>query len=486
MRTKSILLALILAGCEEPGTMITPPDMSQASGTIEVSGEIASNTTWTKNNSYVLTSHTFVTGGATLTIELGTVVKGRLGSSLVITRDGKINAVGTKAEPIVLTSDKAAGQRKKGDWGGLVLLGKAKINSGMEQPVEGFPATEARVNYGGTDDGHDCGKLKYVRIEFAGFEIAPGKEINSLTVGACGSATELDFIETHLGSDDGIEFFGGTANLKHAMISQPNDDGLDWDFGWSGKVQFVIIQQSKANGNAGYESDGNGNAPTATPLSNPTIYNVTMVGTGPGAAADKQLAMTLRRGTHGKLYNHIVLNFTDGVVDIVGPDSVAAAMSGNLLIHNSIFFGNVKQDGTDMCDINNMADGTEPAPVAMPKWGGCDDKLYVKNSMDMWVKSGADNSERGGDMAKMTLVEHDFFHGMNNFPATANLFSDPMLEDAASLTAPNFKPKAGSPALTAANAKTPPSDGFFDASATFIGAVGADDWTVGWTAYPEN
>jgi hypothetical protein len=508
MRMKSTLLALALvAGCGDGGgtTLDLSPnpnpdmagggntDMPGGGATIEVNGEIMGNTTWTKNNIYVLTSHVFVMSG-TLTIEAGTTVRGRVGSSLVITRDAKINAVGTASEPIVFTSDKAPGTRKAKDWGGVVLLGKASINVASEFLIEGFPPTETRVKYGvptgqTPDDAHDCGKIKYARIEFAGFEIAPTKEINSLTVGGCGSATELDFIQTHLGADDGAEFFGGTANIKHLVVTQANDDGLDWDFGWRGKVQFLVVQQSKANGNSAYESDGNVSAPTAMPYSNPTIYNVTLVGSGPGAAADTQLAMTLRRGTRGSMYNHIVMNFTNNVIDIAGADSTAAAKAGTLFVKNSIIFGNVNQDAMVMCVLDKTAPGTM---TQVASWGGCDD---VKG------EPSADKSEsplvagvQTADCANAAtpkncsdgsvgLVESDFFRGQGGHPATGNRFVDPQLENPSDLKAPNFKPKAGSPALTGGMA---PTDPFFDANATFVGAIGSDDWTAGWTAYPEN
>lgn len=473
----TLALPLALAGgCEGAGTTVdfgNMNDMMTGGGggeTVEVSGEITASTTWTKDKTYVLKSHVFVKDGATLKIEAGTQVLGTLGSSLVITTSGQIDAQGTAQEPIVFTSARPVGMRKSKDWGGVVLLGLAKINAGNgTQPIEGFPANEARVLYGGNDDTHDCGTLKYVRIEFAGFEIAPGKEINSLTVGGCGSGTTLDYVQTHLGADDGVEFFGGTANLKHAVITQANDDGLDWDFGWTGKVQFLIVQQSKANGNAAFEADGNGSAPAAMPYSNPTIYNATLVGSGPGAANDAQFGMVLRRNTRAAMYNFIVMSFLTNVIDIAGPESVEAAHSGALFVKNSLFFGNETQDQMTSCAYL----GGAMAPV----WGGCDDAPTEtsKDKMESRATSAVTNQ------TPATLVERDFFMQ----PSMHNRFGvDPMLGAPASLTAPDFKPAPGSPALT--DAATPPSDGFFDPDATFVGAIGATDWTAGWTAYPEN
>src|SRR5690606_13500288 len=135
------------------------------------SGEIASDTTWTADNTYVLTNLTYVAGGSTLTIEPGTVVQGREGSALVVTAGSRLVAEGTAEEPIVLTSAVAEGGRAPGDWGGVVLLGNAPINlPGGTNQIEGIDPTEDRGTYGGTDAAHDCGSLRYVRIEFAGFE----------------------------------------------------------------------------------------------------------------------------------------------------------------------------------------------------------------------------------------------------------------------------------------------------------------------------
>jgi len=443
----SLAAALGLAACGDDGgstpTIDAPlpidapvaTDGTPAPTRQDVNGEIAADTTWTADHIYVLKTHIFVRSG-TLTIKAGTLVLGDNGSSLVITNGAKIDVQGTAAAPVVMTSSQDAGSRLPGDWGGLVMLGRAPINvTGGTSQIEGFPAGTSGTSFGGTDAAHDCGKVNYLRVEFAGFELAPNNELNALTVGACGSATVIDHVQTHLGSDDGVEVFGGTVNLKHILVSQAQDDGLDWDFGWVGKAQFVIVQQSPFS-NEGFEADNNVNANDATPRSAPTIYNATLVGSdrAPGGANQKQMGMHLRRGTAGKMYNVIVASFADYPVDVDGT-STAAQTPANLFIKNSIFFDNGNQ--------TTWADPTDND-------GAFDEGAYFK----------AD---------------------------TGNLQVDPRISSALTLASPNFHPGAGSPALTATNAATPPGDGFFDATARYIGAVGgSDDWTIGWTAFPAN
>lgn len=443
----SLAAALGLAACGDDGNNTTPVDAPppidatpETDGTplptrVDVTGEITGDTTWTADHIYVLKTHIFVRSG-TLTIRPGTLILGDNGSSIVITSGAKIDVQGTAAAPVVMTSSQPAGSRLPGDWGGLVLLGLAPINvTGGTSQIEGFPAGTNGTQYGGTNAAHDCGKVNYLRVEFAGFELAPNNELNAFTVGACGSATQIDHVQAHLGSDDGVEVFGGTANLKHILVSQAQDDGLDWDFGWTGKAQFVIVQQSPFS-NEGFEADNNVNANDATPRSHPTIYNATLVGSdrAPGGANQKQMGMHLRRGTAGAIYNSIVTSFADFPVDVDGASTVAQTPA-NLFIKNTIFFDNGNQTG--------WADPTDND-------GGFDEGVYFK-----------------GEVTNKQL--------------------DPRITSALNLGSPQFHPGAGSPALTAANAATPPADGFFDATALYLGAVGGpDDWTLGWTSYPSN
>ncbi|RJO63491.1 MAG: hypothetical protein C4523_20350 [Myxococcales bacterium] len=411
--------------------------------TIEVNADITADATWAACNTYILKKHIFVEN-ATLTIEKGVTVKGESGSSLVIATSAKLLAEGDAANPIVFTSAQPEGSRAAGDWGGVVLLGLAPINvSGGSEKIEGFPATEGRTSYGGGDGQHDCGTLKYVRVEFAGFELAPDNELNGVTLGGCGSKTLLDHVQVHMGADDGVECFGGSANLKHVVISEPDDDGLDWDFGWTGKVQWMVVHQNGVVGDKGMECDNNKNDNDAAPRSAPELWNVSLIGSDsdPGTAGKEQSGIHFRRGTAGKVNNMIMAYFTDFGINVSDGSTVSQFDGGALAVKNSLFW--------DIGD-NNSAFPAEPAPAEgeEPDDGGFDEAAAFA----------------GG--------------GLNN------AFADPQLTDISNYDDPDFLPQSGSPALD--GGATPPSDGFFDASATYIGAFGAEDWTAGWTAYPAN
>jgi hypothetical protein len=439
----------LLAGCGEPEKPVTPDDILT---------NITQDTTWTADKVYTLKGYIFVESG-TLTIEPGTKILGGEGSALVITRNAKLNAVGTADKPIVFTSVKPEGERAPGDWGGVVLLGKARINvTGGQNTVEGFFSTsgDERTRYGGEDDTHDCGKLKYARIEFAGYELAEDNELNGLTTGACGSKTEIDYVQVHKGQDDGVEMFGGKANLKHIVISQPDDDGLDYDLGYSGKVQFLVVQQNDKVGNRGIEASGNKSNNIASPRSVPEIWNASFIGSNRPAATTgvKQEGLVFNTGAGVKLHNAIVAYFADKAVDVDGAASAQLSTSNELSIQNTLFWQN-KGDTTSIGYSANPvrdANGVTTDPDATRL---ADGTIYKEPER---ILASANN----------------------------NQVVDPKLNAGRDVKAPNFKPEPESPALITTNAATPPADGFFDTSAKFIGAVGSQDWTAGWTAYPEN
>jgi len=418
-------------------------------------GDITTDTMWTKNNVYTLKGYVFVTAG-TLTIEPGTVIKGDNGSALAITQEAKINAVGTAAEPIVFTS--SAALPKSGNWGGVVLLGKGVINvAGGTNGIEGFATSFGdRIRYGGTDAAHDCGKLKYVRIEYAGFELAPNVELNGLTLGGCGSATEIDYVQSHLGLDDGIEVFGGSVFLKHIVISQPDDDGLDWDVGWTGKAQFVIVQQREGRGDKGFESDNNPTVTGAMPRSNPEIWNATLIGGDTAIATKKQGGVHAKKGTAGKINNAIIAYFNIFPIDVDGTPVRDLVNSGMLSFQHTYFLKATAEASLWAPNFDHVVDhDMMPATPALEN--------------DCTITAGVTSN---------CLDEQAVFSA----ELTNHMNVDPMLTSPKDLVAPSFKPAAGSPVLTGCG--TPPAG--FDTSATFCGAVGATDWTAGWTAYPVN
>lgn len=416
-------------------------------------GDLMGDRTWDCNRVYRLSGLTFIRGG-TLTIRPGTRIIGLgMGSALIITRDARLDAQGTRTQPIVFTSANPPGMRAQGDWAGVVLLGRAPINvtgTGAAMGtnnIEGIEASDARGIYGGTDPEHDCGTVRYVRIEFAGQGLSMGNELNGLTTGGCGRRTVIDYVQVHQAADDAFEFFGGTHNATHIISTQQDDDGLDWDFGWIGRAQFVIIQSPPTSGESdprAVEADNNNANNDATPRSSPTIYNMTIVGAN-RMESYTQPAVVLRRGTAGAIHNTIVMGFKQGAVDIIDNATVAQArmMPATLFMRNSIFFNN------GMDGMTHFTDLSASAPEGMPP---LDENMFFRDAM--W---------------------------MNRFDV------DPMLASPYNRTAPSFAPAMASPA--AMGAATPPAG--FDQSATFVGAVrpgatGADDWTTGWTAYPAN
>jgi hypothetical protein len=263
--------AVTFTSCKEDEAVVIPTTQDSISK-VEVVGNITENTTWTKDKVYILTGRIFVTAGATLTIEAGTVVKGRAGAganatALVIVRDAKIMANGTAAEPIIFTSEAdqlVSGQivspnmpsTLNGLWGGIIILGNAKASfssNELEASIEGIPGTDLNGKYGGSVDSDNSGVLTYVSIRHGGANIGEGNEINGLTLGAVGSGTTISNIEIVANQDDGIEFFGGTVNVTNAIVWNNGDDAIDTDQAWAGTLNNVVVINP---GDKGFELDG--------------------------------------------------------------------------------------------------------------------------------------------------------------------------------------------------------------------------------------
>ncbi|MDX2306021.1 MAG: hypothetical protein NW226_24640 [Microscillaceae bacterium] len=324
--------------------------------------------TWDKDTIYVLRGFIFVNSGQTLTIEAGTIVKGQPGagsgaSALIVARGGKLMAEGTAADPIIMTAlsddtddpaDLPAGLDSQ--WGSLIVLGKAKINGtdavvGGEAAIEGIPTTETRGLYGGTDDADNSGVLKYISLRHGGTEIGASNEINGLSLGAVGNATTIDYIEVFSNFDDGYEWFGGTVNAKHLISAYAGDDAIDWDQGFTGKIQYLFVAQEPAGtatpkGGRGCECNGVVNGATinydSAPISMPTIANATFIGAGAGAAETQ--IFEFRQGSAGKVYNSIFFNFAAGlrVNGISASEAIESETrldAGTLLFANNLFGG---------------------------------------------------------------------------------------------------------------------------------------------------
>lgn len=390
---------------------------------------------WTlapKNNDQ--STYVKVRDGAVLFIEPGTVIKGLANSALIVTPGSKLSAAGTPSLPIVFTSAQPVGQRTSGFWGGLLLLGDAPVNVPNAQ-FEALPDNDVDGIYGGNDPDDSSGVLRYTRIEFAGFAYADGREFNGLTLAGVGRGTTLDHIQVHRSSDDGIEMFGGTADMHHILLSQNEDDGFDTDLGYTGRVQFMIVQHinAKSSDPNGYESD---NAPADAqfndlPRTSPTIYNATLIGM-PSATSGSR-GMIIRRGAAGQYYNHIITQFRDAAIDVRNTESTAQ-FPQNLFVRNSDFFANAS--------------------------GGIN-----------WPEESGSGDNDGGFNEGTSFMNAEY----DNQEVTPGLKSA-----AVSLTAPSFIPDTLLPGVA------PPADGFFDVDAAYMGGMDVNDWTLGWAAYPQN
>lgn len=234
----------------------------------------------------------------TLTIPAGTLIKGETSQTdpglLIITRGAKIMAEGTATNPIVFTSSNREGYRSAKDWGGIVINGYARVQKGT---AEGEGNTGA---YGGDNDADNSGVLKYVRVEFAGTLFSADNELNGIAFQGVGSGTTVDYVQVHMNGDDGVEFFGGSVAVKHLVLTGNQDDSLDFDDGWNGSAQFVLIQQY-AGGDHGIEADGD--AEDVFPPAHPVIANFTYVG---NEGTDH--AFRFKSATNPSVYNCVVAN----------------------------------------------------------------------------------------------------------------------------------------------------------------------------------
>ena len=390
-------------------------------GTDGTDTEISTDTTWTNDTLYRIRYQVFVNSGATLTIEPGTHILARgQNAVIVVEKGGKIIADGRREAPIVMTCDADIGERYSGCWGGLILLGDAPMTRGTGHAEGVIP--ETRPVYGGSNSEDSSGVLRYVRVEFAGVNFNPETQPNGFGFHGVGSGTIIDHIQAHEGEDDGIEFFGGSANCTYCVSSGAKDDSLDWAFGWNGTAQYVYIHQDP-DGDNGIEADNDSSGFDRTPRSSPQIYNMTMIG---GLQADEFSAhggdgMRLRRGTQVTVRNLVMSGFGGEALD-VRDNSPSFFMSGDSSIKNAIITNNAGMTG---------------------------------------------DSQFSEGIATHVGYEH----------------VAPMLTNVRYEGNPDPRPMLGSPALEAGAGSSPPSDGALDTSADFVGAFGSVNWLEEWTFF---
>lgn len=334
---------------------------------------ITQNRTLSRDTLYQLNGYTKVLNGATLTIQSGTRILGGAGSattggvggSLFIYRGAKLDAQGTAAAPIVFTSSRAVGQRAAGDWGGVVLVGRARTNrtdgavltetpGPLVNDADGSGGTQQQYN-NGTDDNDNSGTLRYVRIEFAGFAVSQDNELNALSLYAVGRGTRIEYVQSLLSLDDSFEWFGGTVDGRYLVSYEAGDDHFDTSEGYRGRNQFLIgyqtiVPTTNPNGSAGgaatdpvfFEADGCNGAGcpagfSSTPYAMPVFANFTVVGTGPNVlpAPNGGYGLVLRRGTGGTWANGIVARTGNRAIN------VRDAFTDTLLTRDSLSIRNV-------------------------------------------------------------------------------------------------------------------------------------------------
>ncbi len=419
---------------------------------------------------YYLKGWVYVADGAQLTIEPGTIIKGDKESmaALIVERGGKLIARGEKNSPIVFTSEQPAGERKPGDWGGVIICGKARNNKG-EMQIEGGP----RSKHGGENDEDNSGVLSYVRIEFAGYPFETDKEINGLTLGSVGRGTQIDHIQVSYSNDDSIEWFGGCPESKYLIAWKGWDDDFDTDNGFSGKVQYALaVRDSRiadVSQSNGFESDNNADGSDTSPYTSATFSNVTFVGPkldadfvndpsyinggalypNNGSALGKfQAAMQIRRNSRLNCINSLAIGYPIGLIlDNQKGDTQGAAGAGLLKLEN-IWFAGMDVTGTDA------------------------NKSYE----DVLVTGYDDKSKPIYDESKKSFSS-TFFLAQKGNRAVDSSWSDLVAAD-------GYTPLAGSALLSAASFDG--ADSWFD-TVSHIGAFGSENWTEGWTEFdPEN
>jgi len=333
----TILLALGLFSCEknlggEEGPINVPT-------TTTLTGNINTTTTLTSDKVWTLKGYVYVTDGAKLIIQPGTTIVSDLGEkgALCIERGSQIIAEGTQSKPIIFTSGKPVGERSPGDWGGIVILGRAKTNRASEPTIEGGIGRP----YGGTNDSDNSGVLKFVRIEYAGIAAMPNSEINALTLGGVGNGTIIENVQTVYANDDAFEFFGGTVNAKNLYAYATADDDFDFDFGYTGTITNGVAKRDPQfvdSGDAGngVECDNDGTGSSAQPYTHPKLFNMILVGPNIGSAlANHNLGLRFRRATQFTMKNSVVWGWMKGGLSLESNETAQFVKDGVSVFENN-------------------------------------------------------------------------------------------------------------------------------------------------------
>jgi hypothetical protein len=333
----TILLALGLFSCEknlggEEGPINVP-------STTTLTGNINTTTTLTSDKVWTLKGYVYVTDGAKLIIQPGTTIVSDVAEkgALCIERGSQIIAEGTQSKPIVFTSGRPEGQRTPGDWGGIVILGRAKTNRSSEPTIEGGIGRP----YGGTNDSDNSGVMRYVRIEYAGIAALPNSEINALTLGGVGNGTILENIQTIYANDDAFEFFGGNVNGKNLYAFATADDDFDFDFGYTGTITNGVAKRDPQfvdSGDAGngVECDNDGTGSAAQPYTHPKLFNMILIGPNVSTAlSNHNLGLRFRRSTQFTMKNSVVWGWMKGGLSLESNETAQFVKDGVSVFENN-------------------------------------------------------------------------------------------------------------------------------------------------------
>ncbi len=313
-------VAILFVGCEADDTAdivindnsVTNIDNGGGSGsgdtTVNLSGVYTEDLSLDAANDYVVTGPVLMAAGTTMTVPAGMTIRVApvgVNAYIAIQQGARIVANGTASNPIVFTSN--ASTPTSGDWGGLVICGSASINSTAMGSTETSTTEVGGLSYGGNTDGDDSGSLEYVRIEYAGGAIDGNSELNGLSLYAVGTGTNIDYVQIYQGSDDGVEFFGGTVNVSHLSVVGSEDDSVDWTEGYTGTITDVYVEHTASHDKA-FECDGYNTdfSNAGGYFSAPNVTNVTIVGANDGGEA-----VRLRAGTQGIFTNVMISDFEE-------------------------------------------------------------------------------------------------------------------------------------------------------------------------------
>lgn len=414
--------------------------------------------TLTNDKKYLIQGQVFVRDGKTLTINPGTVLFGDKASkgTLVIDRGGKIIADGTAQQPIVMTSVLPAGSRDRGDWGGLVILGKSPNN----QPNPAIEGITPAVNFGGNVSDDNSGILRYVRVEFAGIELTQNNETNSITMGSVGSETVMEYCQVSFGGDDGFEWFGGNNDGKYLISFASWDDSFDVDFGYSGKNQFGLEVRypsyADQSGSNSFECDNGPNDDPTDFLTTGVFSNFTCIGPIATSSQNDQGAWGYQ--SISSVYQHSIDLRRRTAVTIA--NSVFVGYPRGIRMNQLSVYNNYTGDNPQGFLINNIMSAPRQTYTAVS--GFTTDQLAA-----LWTATNEmdNNADLATVYAQIGLNQNSFF-GTNVITGYSSN--------------PSFAVTSGS-AATGADFTNSRLQGL--TPTTYRGAFGATDWTDGWAEF---